>query len=75
VRDDNDEHPEKQELPRELTEFGIVRDDNDEQSLKHFFPMKAMDFGSVSFFSFLQPSKQLSGRKQRASSNSNVSIE
>jgi hypothetical protein len=30
MRDDNNEHPEKQELPRELTQFGIVRDDNDE---------------------------------------------
>jgi hypothetical protein len=30
VRDVNDEHPEKQYSPRELTEFGIVRDDNDE---------------------------------------------
>jgi hypothetical protein len=49
VRDDNNEHPEKQYSPRELTEFGIVRDDNDEQSLKHFFPMKVMDFGSVNF--------------------------
>jgi hypothetical protein len=29
VRDDNDEHPEKQENSRELTEFGIVIDDND----------------------------------------------
>jgi hypothetical protein len=30
LRDDNDEHSEKQLHPRESTEFGIVRDDNDE---------------------------------------------
>jgi hypothetical protein len=30
VRDDNDEHPSKQQSPIELTEFGIVREDNDE---------------------------------------------
>jgi hypothetical protein len=32
VRDDNDEHPEKQHFPRELTVFGIVRDNNDEHT-------------------------------------------
>jgi hypothetical protein len=34
VRDDNDEHPEKQEFPKDWTEFGIVRDDNDEHPKK-----------------------------------------
>jgi hypothetical protein len=32
VRDDNDEHFQKQPFPRDSTEFGIVRDDNDEHS-------------------------------------------
>jgi hypothetical protein len=30
VRDDNDEHPEKQEFPRDSIEFEIERDNNDE---------------------------------------------
>jgi hypothetical protein len=34
VRDDNDEHPSKQQSPRELTEPRIVRDDNDEHPEK-----------------------------------------
>jgi hypothetical protein len=38
MRDNNVEHPEKQEFPRELTEFGIVRDDNDEHPEKQEFP-------------------------------------
>jgi hypothetical protein len=46
VRDDNDEHPEKQPSPREVTEFGIVRDDNDEHPEKHEFPR---DFPNLEF--------------------------
>jgi hypothetical protein len=75
VRDDNDEHPEKQLTPRELTEFGIVRDENDVQFLKHLFPMETIDFGSFKFLRLRQFSKQLSGREQISSGNSNVSIE
>jgi hypothetical protein len=52
-----------------------VRDNNDRQFLKQFLPMEAMDFGSVNFLRWWQFSKQLSGREQMASNNSNVSIE
>jgi hypothetical protein len=38
VRDNNDEHPEKQLFPRDLTEFGIVIDNNDEHPEKQPFP-------------------------------------
>jgi hypothetical protein len=47
VRVDNDEHPQKQRVPKELTEFGIVRDDNDEHSLKQLCPRELTELGIV----------------------------
>jgi hypothetical protein len=47
VRDDNDEHPEKQSPPRDLTEFGIVRVDNDEHPEKQYSPREFTEFGIV----------------------------
>jgi hypothetical protein len=44
VRDDNDEHPEKQSYPRESIEFGMVIDDNDEHPEKQELPRDLTEF-------------------------------
>jgi hypothetical protein len=47
VRNDKDEHPEKQQSPREVTELGIVRDDIDEHPPKQPNPRELTEFGMV----------------------------
>jgi hypothetical protein len=38
ISNDKDEHPEKQELPRDVTEFGIISDAKDEHLEKQELP-------------------------------------
>jgi hypothetical protein len=47
VRNDNDEHSEKQPFPRELTEFGIVKDDNDEHPSKQENNFHSITFATI----------------------------
>jgi hypothetical protein len=56
----NEEHRSKQELPIEVTDFGIIRTFKDEHWLKQLKPTFTIDFGILICFIFLQSSKQQS---------------